>query len=224
MGWDGPCGPSWTINASLQGPCDDGWGGGGLGGGGGGGTLCPVGSAFAEAAGCGGPAPPAPPPQITLQQIDSCIYPNGIGITALTGTFTLEVQYQVLVNGQPVYGNDPLNRLGVSISESVTTTSGNQITGNGRWCPVGGTCGVPDGSMTSSGTFWDMLAGGPGTANQTFMMNGQSLSVSFPSTSVAQTVLKNTYNSPGQSISVGNGALAGTSATRQCGKNGDPGQ
>jgi hypothetical protein len=163
---------------------------------------------------------------VTLKEVDDCIYPSGIGVTALTATFTLEVEYQVLVNGSPVYGNSALNALGVSISESVATTSGPKIVGGGVWCPNGGSCDTA-GSMTSTGTFWDMLAGSPGgpsTANQTFLFGGQSIAVSFPGTAGSSTVLKNTYNSQAQSITVGNGALSGTSSTRTCGKSGDPGQ
>jgi RHS repeat-associated protein len=174
----------------------------------------------------GGGGTPAPPPQISLKEIDDCIYPSGIGVTALTATFTLEVEYQVLVNGSPVYGNSALNALGISISELVGTTSGPNIVGGGAWCPNGGSCDTA-GSMTSTGTFWDMLAGSPSgysTANQTFLFGRQPIAVSFPGTAGSSTILKNTYNSQAQSITVGNGALSGTSSTRTCGKSGDPGQ
>ena len=192
---------------------------------------CYVGNSFAPGAGCpsgSGPPPPqqplqSPKPVITLKETDDCIYPTGIGITSVRGLFTLEVQYQVLDNGVPVVGNNALNSLGILISESVTTTSGPKITGGGVWCPVGGTCDTP-GTITSMGTFWDMLAGGPSTANQSFLLNGQALSVSFQGTSGSQTALKNKYNSPGNSISVGKGALTGNLSTRKCGKIGDPGQ
>ena len=162
-------------------------------------------------------------PIITLKELDDCIYPNGIGTTAVTGSFTLFVEYQVLVNGMPVYGNNALNGYGISISESVVTTSGSRIDGGGQWCPSGGQCNTAP-SMGTDGTFWDKLAGGPSTANQTFLANGQPVVVYFPGASSGATVLKNTYNSPGNSITVGNGALKGTSKTRLCGRDGDPGQ
>jgi hypothetical protein len=156
---------------------------------------------------------------ITLKEIDDCLLSHGTGINP--GQFTLAVEYQVLVNGQPVYGNNALNALGVSVSETVTTTSGPPIYGHGTWCPVGGVCGTA-GSMTSNGSFWDILSASPkgdSTANQTFFSNGQALQVTNFSGGPA--VLNNTYKK--KSISVGNGAVTSTSTTRECGtKNGDP--
>jgi len=64
---------------------------------------------------------------------------------------------------------------------------------------------------------------GSGTANQTFLFKGQPVSVAFGGSSNSQTVLKNTYNSKGHTVSVGDGALTGTSSARECGtKHGDP--
>jgi RHS repeat-associated protein len=167
-----------------------------------------------------GPSSSAPPPTITLQEINDCIQPHGTGINP--GTWTLFVEYQVLVNGKPVYSNSALNNLGITITESVTKTSGNiDIVGGQGWCPLGGNCGTNAGTMNSSGDFWDMLAG-QGTANQSFLYNGQPIAVSFSGGS--QTVLKNSYNSNGHQISVGGGALVGNSKTRECGKSGDPGR
>jgi hypothetical protein len=158
--------------------------------------------------------------QVSLQEIDDCIYPKG---TRTSAGFTLEVEYQVLVNGQPVLGNSALNNLGISISESVTKTSPNSnidYTG-GVWCPVGGACGTA-GSMYSNGTFWDDLSG-QGTATQSFLFNGVVVPVSFPGTPGTQTTLNNIYNSKGGSISVGGGAVIGNSKTRPCtGNHGDP--
>jgi type IV secretory pathway TrbL component len=134
----------------------------------------------------------------------------------------LEVEYQVFVNGKPVLGNSALNALGIAISETVTVTSGSALNGRGDgvWCPNGANCSTA-GSMNPSGEFWDILAGGPSTANQTFSFNGQALAVT--NFTGSPTVLNNTYNSPGQSISVGGGSLIGNSKTRHCGaNNGDP--
>jgi RHS repeat-associated protein len=165
---------------------------------------------------------PEPPPQISLQEIDDCTYPGGTGLTP--GAWTLEVEYQVLVNGATVFGNSTLNNLGISISESVVTTSGPKITGGGVWCPAGGGCGTPTPSMTPYGMFWDILASPfaaskPSTANQSFLLNGQAIPVD---TYEGSTVFQNIYNSSGQSISVGNGALTANSSTRNCGHEGDP--
>lgn len=163
---------------------------------------------------------PAPPKVITLRVIDKCIYPNGT--SDLPGAFTLEVEYEVLVNGQPVLGITSLGNAGIStVNETITTTSGGPITGNGNWCLSTASCDEP-GSLTPAGTFWDILAGN-GTANQSFTINGQTISVSFLGVTGAFTVLKNLYNSSGKSISVGGGALIGNSTIRECGtKKGDP--
>ena len=165
-----------------------------------------------------GPAESPYTPKITLRQVDSCALPDGTGLNP--GDWTLGVKYQVLVDGKPVYGTNALNSMGISIYETVTKTSGNIDNTGGKWCPPGATCGGDP--IDSHGTFWDLL-GGNGTANQTFMMNGQALDVSFSGVSGTQTVLKNTYNSKRRRVSVGNGALKGTDASRECGgKNGDP--
>jgi RHS repeat-associated protein len=192
------------------------------------GLLCdvpvPVPAPGASSGSGGGGAPPAAPRGITLSDTDVCIYPEGT--SNYPGVWTLEVQYQVMVDGSPVYGNGALNSAKLYISENVTTTSGSEIRGGGTWCPVGapsGACATP-GSMDSSGRFWDVLAGSA-TANQSFYVKGVAnpLSVSFPGAGGSQTVLQNTYNSGNQSISVGNGALVGTSSTRVCtGTHGDP--
>jgi len=72
--------------------------------------------------------------------------------------------------------------------------------------------------------FWDILASPfaaskPSTANQSFLLNGQAIPVD---TYEGSTVFQNIYNSSGQSISVGNGALTANSSTRKCGQEGDP--
>jgi RHS repeat-associated protein len=162
---------------------------------------------------------PAPPKVITLRVIDECIFPNGTGISL--GSFTLEVEYQVLVNGQPVAGNFSLSAAGINrVNETVTNTGGNVNYGSGNWCLSTATCDMP-GSLTPYGTFWDVLAGN-GTANQSFLINGQAIAVLFPSTT-GLTTWQDVFNSPNKSISVGNGAVKGNSSTRVCGsKNGDP--
>jgi RHS repeat-associated protein len=197
-GWWGGCGYVMTFVDGMQmpSPCD----------------FVPILPVFA-------PQPKPTPRIITIQEIDDCIFPNGTGITG--GAWVLEVEYQVLVNGQPILGNYSLANAGISqVSETVTTTSGGPINGNGAWCLSNGNCAAP-GSLTPSGTFWDVLSGN-GTANQSFAINGQTTSVTFPG-AAALTKLKDVFNSPGHSISVGGGALTGNSATRQCGtKNGDP--
>ena len=165
------------------------------------------------------PQPKPETPTITLKEIDDCIFPHGVGIVG--GRWTLEVEYQVLVNGRPIIGNYSLASLGISlVTENVTTTSGGPIRGGGNWCLSTASCDEP-GSLTPSGTFWDILAGN-GTATQSFMINGQTIPVTFPGATGASTVLNNVYNSAGKTISVGDGALTGNSTTRECGKNGDP--
>ena len=165
----------------------------------------------------GAPAPP--PPKITLRVVDECILPNGIGITL--GAFTLAVEYQVLVNGQPLLGNYSLSSAGISlVTETVTTTSGGPFFGGGNWCISGTQCDEP-GSLSPSGTFWDLYSGN-GTANQSYQINGQTIAVTFPNGGVAS-LLNNVYNSKGNSISLGSGALTSSLSIRECGtKHGDP--
>jgi RHS repeat-associated protein len=167
------------------------------------------------------PPPQAPPPpKITIKEIDTCIFPNGTGITG--GKWTLEVEYQVLVNGEPAFGNYTLSSAGVSqVSETLTPTSGGPFIDNGVWCLSTASCDEP-GSLTPQGTFWDILAGN-GTANQSFIINGQAIAVTFASGAAGLTSWQDTFNSANHSISVGNGAVTGNSKTRECGsKNGDP--
>jgi hypothetical protein len=155
-------------------------------------------------------------PRLSLALADECYFPKG---TSTTVGYTLEADYQVLENGMPVSGTLTLNALGVVVSELVTTTNGPTINprGPGVWCPVGGSCDTA-GSMSSSGSFWDTLAGDPSrktsTADQSFFLQGAYLPVvSFPG---GPTVLHNTY-------STGIVTLNGMSATpRACGRNGDP--
>ena len=156
---------------------------------------------------------------ITLKVIDECIFPHGTGI--LPGAFTLAVEYQILVNGQPVLGNNALNSDGLSkITETVVTTGGGPVRGGGNWCISSANCDEP-GSLSPSGTFWDILAGN-GTVNQSFQGAHQTIGVTFAG-GTSMLVLMNTYNSNGNSITVGGGALVGNSSVRECGtKNGDP--
>jgi RHS repeat-associated protein len=166
-------------------------------------------------------AAPSPPsaPNISLKFIDDCVLPSGTGINP--GQYTLAVEYQVLVNGTPVYGNAALDALGISVSEKVNVTSGPAITAGGTWCPVGGNCATP-GSMTPNGMFWDLYGSNPkgdSTADQTYYMNGQALQVT--NFSGSPTVLKNKYKK--KSISVGGSSVTSGPDTRKCGtKNGDP--
>jgi RHS repeat-associated protein len=188
-------------------------------------TGAPTGSSFApvpfgpangsclDDGGDGGPT--AVQPQISLNEADDCIYPKGTSTNP--GTWTLEVEYQVLVNGANVSGTN--SRIGYSVSkivESVTNATFN-VTAGGVWCLSSATCAQP-GSLNAHGQFWDAL-GGNGTANQGFLLNGQTIPVV---TYANSSVFKNSYNSSSQSISVGNGALVGNSQTRKCGRNGDP--
>lgn len=226
-GLEEPCDPSLDSGCSpgLPGlPCGFGYG-----------TVCGIdpigcigiGSPFAPGGGTGPGCPPAggpTPPGKSATQIasalaivDDCYYPNG---TKLTFGFTLEVEYQVVdQTGRSIYGNDTLNGLGVVIKESVTTTSGPQVTGGGVWCPIGGNCDTA-GSLSPSGTFWDILAGAASgqtsTANQSFLLNGTALPVlTFPN---GPKVLKNSYSTKAVTVN-------GLTATRECGsKHGDPPQ
>jgi hypothetical protein len=74
------------------------------------------------------------------------------------------------------------------------------------------------GALDYHGIFWDGLAGN-GTASQTFLLYGQAIPVV---TYQNATTFKNIYNSSGQQITVGNGALVGNSSTRKCTGNGEP--
>jgi len=58
-----------------------------------------------------GGSPQATKPQIELEEVDECTQPNGTGVTP--GMWTLEVEYQVLLNGRPLSGNNALSRNGV---------------------------------------------------------------------------------------------------------------
>jgi RHS repeat-associated protein len=212
-----PCGPDWEADASLRGPCKDpcdpatyenGF------------VEVPAAVCFVFVAAVTDAAIAEPPRVITLRQIDACVLPSGTGLTP--NTWTLAVQYQVLVDGQPVYGNSALNALGISISESGANRTGNIGEMNGTWCAPGGKCPTANrNSMDSSGRFWDILAGS-GTADQTFMNNGQVIAVSFQGKAGTQTTLHNIYDSPQRNVSVGGGALIGNTSTRLCGRNGDP--
>ena len=77
---------------------------------------------------------------------------------------SLEVEYQVLLNGRPLSGNNALSRNGVSVITESITNATFPVTGAGAWCLVTAKCKNP-GSLYAIGTFWDALAGN-GTANQ----------------------------------------------------------
>jgi RHS repeat-associated protein len=156
------------------------------------------------------PPPPAQPPSEALKEVDACIYPDGIGISM--GTWTLEVEYQLLVGGKQIFGIGALSS--ITISESVTKTSGNIDYGGGVWSVAGQ-------SLNSHGDFWDVLAGN-GTANQSFFATNATGALPVVTFGGA-TVLQNTYSSSKHTISVAGNSLRGSSATRMCGSQpGDP--
>jgi hypothetical protein len=116
-----------------------------------------------------------------------------------------------------VVGTSTLSSYGVSqIAESITNATF-KVTGGGVWCLSTASCDAP-GSLTGNGTFWDELSGN-GTANQSFLLNGQAIPVVTYGSAL---VFGNIYNSKHQSVSVGDGALVGNSQTRECGRTGDP--
>jgi RHS repeat-associated protein len=164
----------------------------------------------------GGGGGMAPPLVITMSAVDECIYP--MGTSTSPGMWTLEVKYQVLVDGLIPFGLGALGAANISkITESVNANF--PVTAGGPWCTANATNCSSLGSLSPTGTFWDVLAGN-GTATQSFLLNGSALPVVNYG---GATSFKNTYNSIGQSISVGNGAITGSSKTRKCGtKKGDP--
>jgi hypothetical protein len=132
---------------------------------------------------------------------------------------TLEVTYELLLNNQPIFGNNTLNNLGASVFESVTVTSGKSLSANGQWCPAGSSLCTTPGSMYANGTFTDDLAAnpfGPSTANQVFSLYAYGGPYTLPVINFpgSPTVLQNTYSST--SISVSNGAVVGNSKTQLC--------
>lgn len=160
------------------------------------------------------------PPRLSILAVDECIFPNGIGISGFK--WTLAVKYQVLADSKPLVGVFTWPGTYASeVTESVVATGGEKIAGGGAWCLITFTeCPCAPGSLTPQHTFWDILAGN-GSANQSFSINGQVIPVTFPG-SQQQSVLRNVYDSAHDKISIGNGAFVGTSATRKCGRNGDP--
>jgi YD repeat-containing protein len=165
------------------------------------------------------PTPPTGPPSFELEAIGACVYPHGVGVTAVTGMLQLDITYQLLENDQPIFGNDTLNSLGAAVFENVTVTSGQPIDANGQWCPAFSSLCSPPGTMDPHGDFSDLLAAnpqGPSTANQSFsyyMKGGQYILpvINFPG---MPSVLQNAYSST--SISVSNGAVVGNSKTQLC--------
>ena len=78
------------------------------------------------------PAPsPAAPPQVSLQEIGDCVQPKGNNATAY---WTLEVEYQVLVNGQTVAGNSTLTNYGITMIAENITNATFDVNGAGVWC------------------------------------------------------------------------------------------
>ena len=165
------------------------------------------------------PTPPTGPPSFELEAIGACVYPHGVGVTAVTGMLQLDITYQLLENDQPIFGNDTLNSLGAAVFENVTVTSGQPIDANGQWCPAFSPLCAKPGTMNSKGQFTDELAAnpqGPSTANQSFsyyMKGGQYLLpvINFPG---MPSVLQNAYSST--SVSVSNGTVVGNSKTQLC--------
>ena len=170
------------------------------------------------------PPPPPPPPLAApsffeLEEVDACAEPHGVGVTAVTGMFTLEVTYQLLLNNQQLLGSGTLNGVGASVFESVTVTSGQPIGGNGQWCPAGSTFCAKPGTMNPYGQFTDDLAAnpfGPSTANQVFSLYEAGGVYTLPVINFpgSPTVLRNTYSKTG--VSVASGAVVGNSSTRLC--------
>jgi RHS repeat-associated protein len=198
------------------------------------GLLCyapvPVPAPGASSGSGGGGAPPAAPRGIYLVDTSVCSYPGGTSETM--GVWAIGVTYQIMVDGSPIYGTKAMSSLGIyAISETLTNATGNMnAEAAGVWCQSNspaGTCSNP-GSLRPDGTFLDILSGN-GTLTQSFSINsganvtgGSPLTVSFPSPNqpvgpaAFATVLNNTYNSLGSSISVAGGLLVGNSSTPAC--------
>jgi len=80
------------------------------------------------------PAPPAPPPPtVSLREVSACTEAQG----QLTGNITLDVTYQLVVNGAAVTGgNNQMSSLGIYyISEQLANETGGVVgTAPGAWC------------------------------------------------------------------------------------------
>ena len=212
-----PCGSGWMTDASLSGPCQD--------------PCSGDGSMFGEnfmgspSPGCSvpdtseGPPAPAPPPTVSLRETSACTQAHG----QLTGNFTLDVTYQLLINGAAITGgNSQMSSLGIYyVSEQLANETGGMAgTPPGAWCQsqAAGACPSPGdlGELSSNGTFTDYLSG-QGALAQSFYLNGigAPLQVTFGALGFvgplqSYTVLNNTYNSRRRppSVTVAGGALS----------------
>ena len=115
---------------------------------------------------CEEPGPdPGPEPaatySVSLRLVDDCVGLHGLPpTTALTGVFTLAVEYQILVNSQPAIRSQLVAAGATSIFEKVTVTSGPAISAGSSWCLSGYSCD-DIGGISSTGLWWDELAGNP---------------------------------------------------------------
>jgi hypothetical protein len=150
------------------------------------------------------PEPASAAPTVSLREESACTEAHG----QLTGNFTLDVTYQLIVNGTTITGgNSQMSSLGIYfISEQLTNeTGGMKGTTPGAWCQTqaGGMCAPGDlGELNSDGTFTDYLSG-QGTLTQSFYLNGTgaALGAAFPPSSgfvgplQLYYALNNTYDS-----------------------------
>jgi RHS repeat-associated protein len=198
---------------------------GGWGGDGGGGCGSSMGSGFMEAPDpnpcpVNYDGPPAPPPSVSLREISACTEAHG----KQTGNFTLDITYQVMVNGAAVTSNLQLFNLGIYfVSEKLTNPTGDMGTSGAAWCLGMASAMCPysgDVGLLSYGVFVDELSG-QGTLTQSFYQNGTGspLNVAFGPLSFvgplqSYTMLNNTYNSRGRpySVTVAGGAFSSVGA------------
>ncbi len=128
---------------------------------------CPVGG------GWGDPATTAQQPLfVSLRETSDCTEAHG----AQTGNFTLEITYQVMVDGAAIASATQLYNDGIYfISEQLTNPTGTMGTSGANWClgMASASCPSPGqvGSLLPNGTFVDELSG-QGTLTQSFHLNG----------------------------------------------------
>ena len=164
---------------------------------------------------------PRPRTVVSLRGVSACTEAQG----TQTGNFTLDITYQVMVNGAAVTSAAQLYNFGTYfISEQLTNPTGTMGTSGANWCLgiASASCPYPGqvGSLLPNGTFVDELSG-QGTLTQSFHMNGAGspLQVAFgPLTFIgplqSYTVLNNTYNSRGRppGVTVAGGAFSSVGA------------
>jgi RHS repeat-associated protein len=170
----------------------------------------------------GGSSGPAstPPPSVSLRETSACTEAHG----SQTGNFTLDITYQVMVNGAAVTSNLQLYNLGIYlISEQLTNPTGTMGTSGANWCLGMASASCPSQGqvgLLNDGTFVDELSG-QGTLTQSFYLNGTGapLQVAFGALSFvgplqSYTALNNTYNSRVNppSVTVAGGAFSSVGA------------